>query len=468
MSSASAPAREPDTHPAASARKYKFPPGFDRNLIWYAWRRFRPQNPILLFQHLAEKYGRIAHYRVGPARFVFVNDPKYIQEALVLQADKFTKERTQRRSKMLLGEGMITAEGAAHRKQRQVALPAFHRERLAGYGAVMAERAVALRDAWQPGATVDVAQEMMRLTLDITARTLFGVPLGEDVLRVTEAINAIMRQYHYLVALPAAEVLVHLPVSGLGRFKGARARVDAAVYRMLDAHLRDPHDRGDLLSMMLAADPPFPRTSLRDQIVTIFLAGYETVANALTWTWYLLAQNPGAEKKLHAELDDVLAGRVPGYDDVPRLRYTEMVFSEAMRLYPPAWAMGRQATRDFSLGEYFLPKGTTVLMSQFLMHRDPEYFPEPLAFRPERFAPETKSTQPKLTYFPFGFGARRCIGESFAWLEGVLLLATIAQHWKLQLVPGHPVEPDPLITLRPKHGMQMILQPRREAPPPRF
>lgn len=462
MSSAPAPARSQETR-ASAVRvegKYRLPPGFDRNLIWYAWRRFRPQNPILLFQHLAEKYGRIAHYRVGPARFVFVNDPKYIQEALVVQADKFTKERTQRRSKMLLGEGMITAEGAMHRQQRAAALPAFHRQRMAAYAETMVLRATALRDQWQPGATVDVAQEMMRLTLDITSRTLFGTELGPGIMRVTEAINAIMSQYHYLVALPAAEILVHLPLSGLGRFKRARAEVDRAVYQMLDERAQSGERREDLLSMMLAADPPFAREALRDQIVTIFLAGYETVANALTWTWYLLSQNPEAERKLHEEVGRTLGTRAPRSDDVTQLPYTEAAFAESLRLYPPAWAMGRQALEDFSLGEYFLPRGTTVLMSQYVMHRDPEYFPEPLAFRPERFLPESRGAQPKLTYFPFGFGARRCIGESFALLEGVLLLATLAQKWKLRLVPGHPVEVNPLITLRPKYGMRMTIEPR--------
>ena len=461
MSSAPLPARSRGSQDVSGKKKYTFPPGLDRNLIWYAWRRFRPQNPILLFQHLAEKYGRIAHYRVGPARFVFVNDPRYIQEVLVVQAEKFTKERTQRRSKMLLGEGMITAEGAAHRKQRQIALPAFHRERMAAYSEIMVARGQALCEEWREGETIDVAQEMMRLTLDIISRALFGVELGADVLRVRDAINRIMGQYHYLVALPAAEWLVHLPVSGLGRFKRARARVDEAVYRMIDARVQAPHgEHGDLLSLMLGADPPFSRESLRDQVVTIFLAGYETVANALTWTWYLLAQNQDAEEKLHQELARVLGSRAPRLEDVPQLRYTEMVFSEAMRLYPPAWAMGRQATQDFVLGEFYLPRGTTVLMSQFILHRDAEYFPEPLAFRPERFAQEKRSAQSKAAYFPFGFGARRCIGESFAWMEGVLLLATMAQRWKLRLAPGHPVEPDPLITLRPKYGMRMMLESR--------
>jgi cytochrome P450 len=202
---------------------------------------------------------------------------------------------------------------------------------------------------------------------------------------------------------------------------------------------------------------------LRDQVITIFLAGYETVANALSWAWYLLSQNPECERRFHQEIDRELQGRLPTYDDVPRLRYVEMVLAESMRLYPPAWAMGRYARSDFQLGDFFLPAKTTVLMSQFITHRDARFFPDPLRFDPERFAPDSRSRRTKLTYFPFGAGARQCIGESFAWMEGVLLLATLAQKWKLRLVPGHRVEPEPLITLRPKYGMRMQLELRAEA-----
>ena len=233
---------------------------------------------------------------------------------------------------------------------------------------------------------------------------------------------------------------------------------------MIDVHRNRHADHGSLLDMMLAASPdqsPASEKSLRDQVITIFLAGYETVANALSWTWYLLSQNPEAEARLHEEIDRVLQGRLPAYEDIPRLRYVEMVLAESLRLYPPAWAMGRQALSDFQLGDFFLPAKTTVLMSQFITHRDPRFFPDPLRFDPERFTPEAKARRTKFAYFPFGAGFRQCIGESFAWLEGVLVLATLAQRWKLRLVAGHKVEPEPLITLRPKHGMRMNLE-RRE------
>jgi cytochrome P450 len=236
--------------------------------------------------------------------------------------------------------------------------------------------------------------------------------------------------------------------------------VDEVIYRMIDARRRSAERHDDLLGMMLAAEPDADRRSLRDQVVTILLAGYETVANAMTWTWFLLAQNPDAERKLHQEVDAVLAGRLPTFDDVARLPYTEMVFAESLRIYPPAWAMGRQAVEPFTLGEYYLPPRTTVLISQFLLHRDPRFFPEPLAFRPERFAPEARAGMARFAYLPFGAGARRCIGESFAWMEGVLLLATFAQRWKLELVPGQRVDPEPLITLRPRYGLKVRCLPR--------
>jgi cytochrome P450 len=249
------------------------------------------------------------------------------------------------------------------------------------------------------------------------------------------------------------------------RFRQARGRLDAIVYRMIGEHRSENRDRGDLLSMLLAAryddGSAMPDLQIRDEVMTIFLAGYETIANALTWTWYLLSQNPEAERKFYEELDSVLGNGDAAYDDLGRLSYTEMVLAESMRLYPPAWAMGRLALEDFALGPYFLPRNTTVFMSQYIMHRDPRYFPDPERFDPERWRPEAKASRPRFSYFPFGGGARQCIGESFAWMEGILILATLGRRWLLKHVPGHRVEPQPLITLRPKYGMQMILEERR-------
>ena len=448
--------------------EFHFPPGFEKNLLWLAFRRFRPGNPIDLFQHLAEKYGDIAHYKIGPNHIVFLNHPDYVHEVLVVQNDNFTKERTVRRSKMLLGEGMITSEGAIHRAQRQVAQPAFHRQRIPEYAAAMVCEAARVRDHWRHAEQRDISIEMMHLTLNIVARTLFATDLRAEVDELAGAINRIMGLYNFLVMLPAAEWLVHVRPPGLAGFVRARKRIDAVVYRMIEAHRRHKSDGFSLLDLMLAASPDrsaAPEKSLRDQVITIFLAGYETVANALVWTWYLLSENPQCEERFHAEIDRKLQGRLPTSDDLPRLSYVEMVLAESMRLYPPAWAMGRCALADFRLGEFFLPAKTTVLASQFIMQRDARFFPDPLRFDPDRFSAESKKRRPKFTYFPFGAGTRQCIGESFAWMEGVLLLATLGQKWKLKLVPGHPVEPQPLITLRSKYGMKMEIERRREQIP---
>ncbi len=478
---ATAPQPEPAPDPVApiviEQGPYRFPPGLQLNLPFYLLRRFfNPANPILLFQHLARTYGRIAHYKLAWQHIVFLNDPELIREILINQAPAFIKERTQRRMKILLGEGLITSEGEFHRRQRRIAAPAFHRQRVAAYGAVMVERAAALRARWQPGQTLDIGAEMMHLALEVVARTLFNTDVTSDVQQINTEVNAIMELYNYLISLPMAEAYLRWPVPGLVRFRKARARLDAVVHRMIAEHRAAGVDSGDLLSMLIASrdEEAAPGSSgsegamtdmqLRDEIITIFLAGYETVANALTWTWVLLAQNPEAEARFHRELEEVLgagpSGRLPTLADLPQLRYTEMVFAESMRLYPPAWAMGRQATQPITLGPYHFPAETYFFFSQYVIQRDPEYFPDPLRFDPERFTPERKASRPRFAYFPFGGGGRQCIGEAFAWMEGVLILATIAQRWRLELQPDQRIDVQPKITLRPKFPIHMTAQPR--------
>jgi cytochrome P450 len=451
-----------ETKPAS--RPYVFPPGLKVNLLLYALSRFRPGDPIRVFKHLAATYGDAAHYKLGRQHVVFLNNPEYIREILVVQNSKFIKERTVQRMKMLVGEGLITSEDPFHRKQRILAQPAFYRQRIAGYAEAIVHRATAFREGWRPGQQIDMAPEMMHLALDVIAKTLFDSDVAAEVQEISSEVNAIMRLYNFLVLIPYAEMLQNYPLPGMRRFRRARARLDAIVYRMIEEHRHDNRDRGDLLSMLLSAryedGGAMPDLQLRDEVMTIFLAGYETIANALTWTWYLLSQNAEAEKRFHAEIDSVLNGRAATLEDISRLKYTEMVLSESMRLYPPAWAMGRHAIEDFEVGPYFMPKGTNIFLSQYILHRDPRYFPDPERFDPGRWTAEAKAARPRFSYFPFGGGSRQCIGESFAWMEGILILATIAQLWRPRLVPGHPVEPQPLITLRPKYGMRMIIEGR--------
>ncbi len=459
-----ATASQVDKHWIVEERgNYRFPPGLKRNLPFYLFSRFfKPGNPIRLFEYLAATFGRVSCYRIGPSDVVVMNDPELIRDVLIAQPQNFIKERTQRRMKILLGEGLITSDGEIHKRQRRIAAPAFHRQRIQAYASSMVERASVMRDAWQAGAEVDASAEMMQLALQIVARTLFNSDVTKDVQRINDEVNAIMRLYNFLIALPRAEDLLHLPIPGLMRFKRARKRLDKVVYRMIEDHRAAGIDSGDLLSMLLASrdeeDDHSGMTDeqLRDEVLTIFLAGYETVANALTWTWLLLGQNPDAEAKLHAEIDAVLGGRLPTLEDLPQLRYTEMVLAESMRLYPPAWAMGRQATCDVEIGPYKLPAGTYLFFSQYIIQRNADFFPDPLKFDPERFTPEHKAGRPRFAYFPFGGGNRQCIGESFAWMEAILSLVTLAQKWRLRLVPGQRIEVQPKITLRSKYGIRMV------------
>jgi cytochrome P450 len=455
---------------------FRYPPGFSLNFLFYLRRRFfKPSNPILLFQHLAATYGRIAHYKLGWQHIVFINDPEFIREVLVNHQQEMIKERTQRRMRILLGEGLITSEGAFHMRQRRIAAPAFHRQRIAAYADVMVERATLRRASWHAGQTIDIGAEMMQLALEVVARTLFNTDVTSDVLQINHEVNVVMDLYHYLISLPLAEAYLYAPLPGLTRFRRARARLDAVVHRIIADHRSreragDALDSGDLLSMLMASRDEeggggMTDVQLRDEIITIFLAGYETVANALTWTWLLLAQNPEAAQRFYDEIDSVLGGRrptlrTPTIEDLPQLRYTEMVFAESMRIYPPAWAMGRQSTAPIELGPYRFPAKTYFFFSQYVMQRDPEYFPDPLRFDPERFTPEAKAARPRFAYFPFGGGGRQCIGESFAWMEGVLILATIAQTWRLSLLPDQEIDIQPKITLRPKYPIHMRVEER--------
>ncbi|MGD1096290.1 MAG: cytochrome P450 [Bryobacteraceae bacterium] len=310
------------------------------------------------------------------------------------------------------------------------------------------------------------AFQRYRLTLAIVARTLFSADVASEADEIGAALT-LMLDYFQKVFQPFSQWLEKLPLPSMRRFERARDRLDQTIYRMIAEHRASGRDSGDLLSMLLLAHDEethgqMTDQQVRDEAMTLFLAGHETTANALTWTWYLLSQNPEAEEKFHAELDRVLEGRTPSFSDMPQLKYTEMVLAESMRLYPPAWAIGRKAIKDHQVGEYTIPAQSILILSPYAVHRNPRWFPEPDRFDPDRWLPERSAGRPKFSYFPFGGGARVCIGERFAWMEGVLLLATLGQRWKLRLALGHRVETKALITLRPKYGMQMIVERSRK------
>jgi len=405
-----------------------------------AYRR----SPLPFFQQFAREYGDITYFRLAEQEAFFINHPDLIKDVLVTNHQNFMKGLALQRAKRLLGEGLLTSEGDFHVRQRRLAQPAFHRDRIASYATVMTDYALHTSERWRDGQIVDVFEEMMRLTLAIVGKTLFDADVESDAAEVGEAMAVVMDLFN-TISIPYYNVLEKLPLPNRRRFETAKAKLDSIIFRMIDERRRSNVDRGDLLSMLLMArdfeetdastGSRMTNSQVRDEAMTLFLAGHETTANALTWTWYLLSQNPAVEEKLHKEIEEVI-GHEAAFDSVPKLTYTEMVLSEAMRLYPPAWAIGRMALTDCYLGGYFIPKRALVLMSQYVTHRDERYFPDAERFDPERWTPEVRESRPQFSYFPFGGGPRRCIGEGFTWMEGALLLATLAKSWKLRLLPG--------------------------------
>lgn len=422
------------------------------------------RDPLRFMTRLAASYGEIAYFKLGPQDTVLVNQPDYIQDILVAHDWNFLKGRGLKRARRVLGRGLLTSEGNFHRRQRRLAQPAFHKQRIAGYANVMAEYAARTRDRWQDGQTLDVAQEMMRLTLAIVAKTLFDADVEAEATEIGAALTEILSMFETFSS-PLTDILDKLPTAANRRVARARERLDETIYRIIDERRSSGEDRGDLLSMLLMAQDEeggggMSDDQLRDELMTLFLAGHETTANALAWTWYLLSQNPDVAAKLHTEIDTVLGDRLPAMDDVARLQYTEKVMTEAMRCYPPVWIMGRRSIGSYKVGEYTIPAGSIVLMSQYLMHHNEKYYPDPFKFDPERWTPEATAARPKYSYFPFGGGPRLCIGEQFAWTEGILIIAILARRWKMHYVGKRAVEMQPLITLRPKNGLPMKLERR--------
>jgi len=434
------------------------PPGPKGHVLVGVLPEFR-KDPAGFLEKISRQYGDVVYLPLGRQHIYYVGHPDAIRDILVTHQNKFKKSRMLERARVLLGDGLLTSEGQHHRRQRRLVQPAFHRDRLAGYGAVMVDRAAILRDQWPAGQPFDALQEMMRLTLAIVAKTLFSTDVDSEADEIGSALTQVFDLFE-VILMPFSEILEKLPLPAVRRFKRARKRLDETIYRLIAERRACGGDAGDLLSMLLLAQDEegsggMTDEQVRDEALTLFLAGHETTADALTWTWYLLSQNPEAEAAFHAELDRVLAGRLPTFDDLPQLRFTESVFAETLRLYPPAWGIGRRALEDYPIGDFVIPALSVVLMSPYVVHRDPRWFADPLTFRPERWMADDP-VRPKFAYFPFGGGARVCIGERFAWMEGTLLLAVIGQRWRLRLEPGHRVETHARITLRPKHGMRTI------------
>jgi cytochrome P450 len=362
----------------------------------------------------------------------------------------------------LVGNGLLTSEGEEWKRQRRLTSPAFHRHRIANYADTMINYTRRLTSSWIDGETRDMHGDMMRLTLEIVVRCLFNSDVSSDVDRIGETLGELVKPFAAQATLKWI-LNNRLPTPQHLRFHRLAKKIDRVVYRII-AERRQHDDTGDLLSMLLKArDEDGSRMSdqqLRDEVMTLFLAGHETTALVLAWAWFLLGSNPDAEAKFHAELDEVIGDRDPGFDDIPRLKYTEKIAKEVMRLYPPAYGLGREAVADCEIGGYRVPAGTQVFVFQWVTQRDPRFFDDPLAFKPERWTAEFEEQLPKYAYFPFGGGPRACVGASFAMMEMILVLATIGQRYRLELVPGDPVETYPAMSLRPKNGVKVVVKRR--------
>ena len=476
----------------------KYPPGPTYKMPGKLIRQFF-HDPIKTLSTISQKYGDISYFKLGPKQHVYlINNPDYIEKVLIYDHRNFKKGKRLQAAKALLGEGLVTSEGNFHNRQRRLIQPIFHPKQIMAYGKIMTDYAIRHRDRWKNEDILDISQEMMQLTLGIICKSVLNYDVESEAKQIGKALTT-TRNYSKRLQSPIGQVLDKIPILPAPRgAREAKKELDSLVYRLISERRRHHQQESnnnnngydDLLSRLLQAqdsnlagsassnggaqssssspDGKMSDKQVRDEVMTIFIAGHETTANALTWTFYLLSQYPDVEKKLHDEINSVLgpnddrnghddSKKIPTVDDIPKLQYTEKVLRESMRLYPPVWTMGRYVENDYHVGEYTIPAGSSILMSQYVMHHDPRYYEEPEHFNPDRWTTKFKTDLPRFSYFPFGGGIRGCIGEPFAWMEGILIITTIAQKWTMHLVPGQRIKLDPAITLRPKYGMKMKL-----------
>jgi cytochrome P450 len=423
------------------------------------------RDPLSFLTKSARRYGDVVSLQLGAQRTFLLNHPDYIRDVFLIPAEDMRKGPRLQRAKSLLGEGLVTSEGDLHKKQRRIIQPAFHRQALAKQAAMIAEIGEHYAASCSEGETRDIHLDMRHLTLAIITTLLFGKDMGKEFRdQLTQQLSASMRHLNLLGMRPGSLMrwVKDLPFSQAPDLHQNRAEVDNFIYEVIAQRRRSGVNQGDVLSMLMAAtaEDQMSDKQIRDEVITLIHAGHETTANALTWTWYLLGRHPEVETKLHQEINRVLDARVPTFDDLVRLPYAEMVFQESMRLYSPAWLNARVTLKDFSAGRYTLPAGALLMASQYVMHRDPRYFADPDQFMPERWTAEVRHSLPQFAYFPFGGGHRRCIGESLAMMEGVLLLATISARWRLRPRSTRPVAPRAFVTLRPKTKILLKMEQR--------
>jgi cytochrome P450 len=419
--------------------------------------RDQARDPLGFFLRLTREHGDIVQYRTMPEPAYLINHPSYVQHVLLNNGRNYNKNTHLNKYMLgsLTGQGLLTSEGELWRRQRRLIQPAFHRRNLVKFEAVMHQAAARLLEKWSNIARrpqpVDVANEMMQLTLDIVTQSLFGYDITEQAETIGNSVDTLIK-----VARPRRQ-----------RFQAAKETLDNIVYGIINNRRQSPEtDAEDLLAMMLLARDEetgegMSDQQLRDEVMSLLIAGHETTANTLSWLWWLLSQHPEVRGRLELELARVLDGQIPTMTHFADLTYTKMVVEESMRLYPSAWTISRRAIADDTIGGYHIPAQAVVAMSPYTMHRHPRFWDDPERFDPERFTPEKSAERHRFAYFPFGGGARRCIGEHFAMMENMIIVPALVQHFRMHLVPDHPVEPHALITLRPRHGMLMKLEQRR-------
>jgi cytochrome P450 len=440
-----------------------YPPGPKGNLLLGVMPEFN--RDTLRFIERAKDYGDVVRMRFFYLTVHFIYNPNDIEYVLSTNAKNFIKSRSLRTPffRKLVGRGLLTSEGDVWKRQRRLAQPAFHRQRISAYGDVMVEYTRRMISGWTAGEVRDLHRDMMRLALEIVVKTLFNANVSGDADKVGDVLSRLVKPFASQATLKWIADN-RLPTETHRSFGKDVNEIDAIVYRIINERRTSRTDQGDLLSMLLAAHDEdgsqMTDHQLRDEVMTLFLAGHETTALTLSWAWYLMAAHPEVEQKFHEELDRVLGGRLPTADDLPRLKYAEMIAKESMRLYPPAYGLGREALEDCEIGGFRIPRGSQVFMFQWVTQRDPRFFPNPNEFQPERWTEEFVNTLPKYAYFPFGGGPRICIGNYFAMMEVVLLMATIGQRFRFSLVPDHPVELMPAMSLRPKDGIKVLVETR--------
>jgi cytochrome P450 len=428
-----------------------------------AWR-----DPVKLFTDGAREHGNVVRYRFGQFQYLLVSGIDEIQHVLVKNQKNYTKSRSYQGLKLVMGEGLLTSEGEFWRRQRKLAQPAFHAQRLKGLASTMARLTSDALEDWkarpESARTVDMHDEMMRLTFRIVGQTLCSTDVERDAQTIGKALTVAVRYANDYVE-QLVKIPPWVPTPKNFRFHRAMKSLDMLVYRLIEDHRKNPGHHGDLLQMLMEATDDgdgegMTPKQLRDEVMTLVLAGFETTANALTWTLYLLSRHPEAARRLEAEAVAVLGDRPPTFEDLAKLEFTERVFQEAMRLYPPAWCFERAAIDTDQVGGYTVPKGTTIAVCPYVLHRNPSYWEKPDQFDPDRFLPERSEARSRFAYLPFGDGPRVCIGKGFAMMEAKIVLAAIAANFRYELAPGSSVEIEPGITLRPKNGIRMVISPR--------